>query len=147
MDEPLLKDLFEFVVPKPGMIIKDRKSGRHGKVGWFQWKGGTTEKIPVEFEDGTKDSVWVSAFNRRYDAIDPESGDYQQHLLQGKQSKELQALQTKFGEVQQIINGLEDHRKEFRTSLHLRQALDQQIADLKNYRDEILRDIRKLGKQ
>ena len=139
----LLQALHEFIVPRPGMIIKDKKSGKYGAVKFFQWKGGTTTHIPVKFDDGTEDSVWITAFARRYDVIEPDSADYQQSKKIASQQKELKEFRQKLGEVLQIISGLERNKRDV-TSLVMKQALDYQINNLKDYRDEILRDIRKL---
>ena len=103
----LLSALNEFVVPRPGMKVKDRRNGRYASVEFFQWKGGETTHIPIHYDDGSTDSVWVTAFNRRYEVIDPTSYEYKEYQRRTDIEKELKLKREKFDEVFRIINGLE----------------------------------------
>jgi len=128
----------KIVVPHPGQIVKDHKTGEFGKLEFY----GIPREINVKLEGGKTDVVNINQLPRRYKIVDPDSEEYQNHLRVKKLKKDLEIKRQLFQQAIGEIKGLARSRDELRMNVPIRQALQAKINELMDLRDKALEDIK-----
>lgn len=138
----VLQRISEITVPRPGMVVKDKRTGEYGKVEYFRWKGGEAVAIPVKMDDGRTERLTYFTFPRRYDLIDSGSPEYRTYQEIRDIDKQLAEREK---ELHNVTVTLQSSRLSMKDLPHLAKvAMGGRISKLEIEQDNLGKEIARL---